>query len=212
MHLFTDVNLSSSVKSTKGKIDLTWANAKILLKEPAKFVVDLKEYGSNLVRNSLVPLSNFTKARKLIEDEGLTFDVLKPKSEAAATFIEFALNIIDFSDVIRMVGPMEKELEELTQKLNEANDSARRSKEKVDKLNSELKVLIDKFDLVNNEKEKAIAEAKVYEDKANLAERLINALKAEYDRWKDSITIQEAKLQVVFGDVLLSSAFISYVG
>lgn len=42
MHLFTDVPLQSTVKSTKGKIDLTWPNAKILLKDPSKFVVDLK--------------------------------------------------------------------------------------------------------------------------------------------------------------------------
>lgn len=42
MHLFTDVPLNSSVKSTKGKIDLNWNAAKMLIKEPAKFVVDLK--------------------------------------------------------------------------------------------------------------------------------------------------------------------------
>lgn len=54
-----------------------------------------------------------------------------------------------------------------------------------------------------------MAEAKIYEDKASLATRLINALKAEYDRWKDSIGVQERKLIVVCGDVLLSSAFIS---
>lgn len=105
--------------------------------------------------------------------------MLKPKSEAAATFIDFANNIIEFAEVIRMVGPMEAELAELTVKLSEANESARVSKEKVDRLNSELKVLIDKYDAVNAEKEAALAEAKVYEDKANLATRLINALKAE---------------------------------
>jgi len=138
--------------------------------------------------------------------------VLKPKSEAAATFVDFAVNIIEFNEVIKMVGPMEAELAELSVKLADANESARLSQEKVDKLNAMLKELIDKYEQVNAEKESALAEAKVFEDKANLATRLINALKAEYDRWKDSIQVQERKLIVVAGDVLLSSAFISYIG
>jgi dynein heavy chain 1 len=161
------------------------------------------------VRNGQVPPANFVKAKKLIEEEGLTFEMLKPKSEAAATFIDFALNIIEFAEVMAMVGPMEAELGELTVKLNEANETARVSQEKVDKLNAMLKELIDKYDLVNNEKQGAMAEAKKYEDKSNMATRLINALKAEYDRWKDSIAVQESKLVVVCGDVLLSAAFIS---
>lgn len=70
--------------------------------------------------------------------------MLKPKSEAAATFIDFAVNIIDFADVIKLVGPMEAELADLSVKLAEANETARQSQEKVDKLNAMLKELIDK--------------------------------------------------------------------
>jgi dynein heavy chain len=144
MHLFTDVPLNASVKGNKGKIDLNWNAAKVLIKEPAKFVVDMKTFGSELVRNSQVPQPNFNKAKKLIEDEGLTFDVLKPKSEAAATFIEFAANIIEFNEVIKLVGPMEAELADLSVKLAAANESARISQNQVDTLNAKLKELIDK--------------------------------------------------------------------
>lgn len=78
-----------------------------------------------------------------------------------------------------MVGPMEEELKELGIKLEKANEDARISQETVDRLNAELKKLIDEYEKVNATKEAALAEAKVFEDKANLAERLINALKAE---------------------------------
>jgi len=37
-------------------------------------------------------------------------------------------------------------------------------------------------------------------------------LKSEYTRWKESILIQQSKLDVICGDVLLSAAFISYIG
>jgi len=44
MHLFTNVQLASSVKSDgKGKIDLSWNQAKVLIKDPKAFTNDLKE-------------------------------------------------------------------------------------------------------------------------------------------------------------------------
>jgi len=131
------------------------------------------------------------------------------KSGAAATFIDFAINICEFAEVIRRVGPMEEELRELAIKLEKANEDARISQELVDRLNGDLKILIDQYEEVNARKEAALAEAKVFEDKAMLAERLINALKAEYDRWKDSIIVQQNRLNVASGDVMLSAAFIS---
>lgn len=152
------------------------------------------------------------KAKKLINDEELTVELLTKKSGAAAIFCDFALNIIEFAEVIKMVGPMEDELRELAIKLEKANEDARKSQEMVDTLNAKLKVLIDQYNEVNATKEAALAEAKVFEDKANLAERLINALKAEYDRWKESIIVQQNRLNVASGDVMLSAAFISYIG
>jgi chromosome segregation ATPase len=124
-------------------------------------------------------------------------------------FCDFAINIIEFSEVMNMVGPMEKELAELAVKLVEANDKAQKSEEKVFNLNAQLSKLKDQYDKVNKEKEDALKEAKIFQDKASLASRLVNALKSEYERWKESIIVQKEKLEVVSGDVLLSAAFIS---
>lgn len=142
MHLFTDVPLNCSVKSTKGKIELTWNGAKLLIKDPAKFTEDMKTFGKTLVRNTQVPTANFSRAKKLIIEEGLSYDLMKPKSEAAATFIDFAINIIEFSETMAKVGPMEEELRDLSKKLAEANETARVSQEKVDMLNAKLRTLI----------------------------------------------------------------------
>jgi len=55
MHLFTNVDLDSKVVSdAKGKIELTWPNAKKLINNPSKFVEDLKKYGKDEVRNNKV--------------------------------------------------------------------------------------------------------------------------------------------------------------
>lgn len=62
------------------------------------------------------------------------------------------------------------------------------------------------------DKNNAIAQAEKTAKKAHLADRLINGLSGENKRWNDEINkfeIQEGKL---VGDVLLASAFVSYVG
>jgi len=144
MHLFTNVDLDCKVVSdAKGKIELTWPNAKKLINNPSKFVEDLKKYGKEEVRNNRVKFENFVRGKKLIADEELTVELLTKKSGAAAIFCEFAINIIEFAEVIRMVGPMEEELKELGIKLEKANEEARISQETVDRLNAELKKLVD---------------------------------------------------------------------
>lgn len=48
--------------------------------------------------------------------------------------------------------------------------------------------------------------------KLDLAQRLTNALASENVRWAESIVTMEADKVLLVGDVLLASAFISYVG
>lgn len=63
-----------------------------------------------------------------------------------------------------------------------------------------------------NEKETAMREAQKCENKLSLANRLVNALGSEQERWAQSIIDQGEALKVIIGDVLLASSFVSYVG
>jgi len=63
-----------------------------------------------------------------------------------------------------------------------------------------------------DEKNTALAEAERCEKKLNLAQRLVGALGSELDRWSQSIVDLGDYLALVIGDVLLASAFVSYVG
>jgi dynein heavy chain len=79
-------------------------------------------------------------------------------------------------------------------------------------LNAKLQVLLDAFDKVMKERNDAVAAAEKCEKKMNLATRLVGALGAELDRWTQSILDLSEYLKVIIGDVLLASAFVSYVG
>lgn len=61
-------------------------------------------------------------------------------------------------------------------------------------------------------KDAAQAEADKCNKKLSLARRLVSALDSEEKRWSTSIEELSGKLNVLVGDVLISSAFISYAG
>lgn len=63
-----------------------------------------------------------------------------------------------------------------------------------------------------DKKKAAEDEAARCERRLSLANRLVSALGSEKGRWGDAIERLTGELTVVHGDVLLSSAFVSYVG
>ena len=82
----------------------------------------------------------------------------------------------------------------------------------VAELEAKLQVLVDEFDAAMAEKEQVEKEAERCATRLSLANRLVNALASEKDRWSDGIENFGHQLEVLVGDVLISSAFISYVG
>lgn len=79
-------------------------------------------------------------------------------------------------------------------------------------LNDALGKLEAEFNKATKEKEDAIATAARYERRLNLAQRLVTALSSENERWAVSIEQLKVDMSVLTGDVLISSAFISYAG
>jgi len=96
-------------------------------------------------------------------------------------------------------------LETATVKLNEVT-------EKVDVLTTKLNKLVAEFDKAMAEKDAALAEASRCATRLDLAQRLVKALGSENERWANSITEIGASLELLVGDILMASAFISYTG
>jgi dynein heavy chain len=63
-----------------------------------------------------------------------------------------------------------------------------------------------------DDKAKAENDAAKCAQKLDLAQRLVNALGSESVRWATSIVELDKAIGLIIGDVLLASAFVSYVG
>jgi len=117
-----------------------------------------------------------------------------------------------YYDVVVSVEPKKLAVAEAQATLAAANAK----KEEVDilvaRLNKELAELMAEFQAAMDDKNNAIAESERCERKLNLSQRLVGALGSEQEKWAQSIIDLGEYLNVVIGDVLLASAFVSYVG
>lgn len=82
----------------------------------------------------------------------------------------------------------------------------------VAELQKKLDVVQKQYDAAMKIKADAEAEAKFYADRLDLATRLLNALGSENERWGGIIQDIQGEIDVIVGNVLMASAFISYIG
>mmetsp|Transcript_14602 Transcript_14602/g.45793 ORF Transcript_14602/g.45793 Transcript_14602/m.45793 type:complete len:4603 (+) Transcript_14602:85-13893(+) len=152
------------------------------------------------------------EVRPLIALEHFNVETIKGKNSAAAGVTGFILNIVIYYDIVVTVEPKRKALAEANAQLEAANT-------KLAEVNALVKDLTEKLAVLTKElneamADKAQAEAAVAKgmQKLDLAQRLTSALASENERWKESVAQMEIDRNLLTGDVLLASAFISYAG
>jgi dynein heavy chain len=79
-------------------------------------------------------------------------------------------------------------------------------------LQEKLAIVQAEYDGAMKLKADAEAEAKFYSDRLDLATRLLTALGSENERWGGIIIDIQKDIDVIVGNVLMASAFISYIG
>jgi len=82
----------------------------------------------------------------------------------------------------------------------------------VAELTASLNKLVADYDKAMAEKDAALAEAARCATRLDLAQRLVKALGSENERWGNSIIEIGTSLNLLVGDILMASAFISYTG
>jgi dynein heavy chain len=173
---------------------------------------DERVYDATQVDESADLSVQMKEVRPLIALEHFNVETIKGKNSAAAGVTGFILNIVIYYDIVVTVEPKRKALAEANAQLEAANT-------KLAEVNALVKDLTEKLAVLTKElneamAEKASAEAAVAKgmQKLDLAQRLTSALASENERWKESVAQMEVDRNLLTGDVLLASAFISYAG
>ena len=122
------------------------------------------------------------------------------------------VNIIGYYRIHCEVEPKRQKLAKANRDLADANAKLEAIRRKLAALEAKVAALRAQFEAANSEKMKVEAEAAATNRKLNLAERLVNALASEKVRWKEGVATLKEELEKLVGDVLLSAAFLSYIG
>ncbi|XP_017734861.1 PREDICTED: dynein heavy chain 17, axonemal isoform X2 [Rhinopithecus bieti] len=206
------VNVTAAVMiltAPGGKIpkDKSWKAAKIMMGKVDTFLDSLKKFDKEHIPEACL------KAFKPYQGNP-TFDpeFIRSKSTAAAGLCSWCINIVRFYEVYCDVAPKRQALEEANAELAEAQEKLSRIKNKIAELNANLSNLTSAFEKATAEKIKCQQEADATNRVILLANRLVGGLASENVRWAESVENFRSQGVTLCGDVLLISAFVSYVG
>eukprot|EP01033_Poteriospumella_lacustris_P002495 gene2501-1816_t len=212
MILLANINPNVVVQKNGKVKDKSWeACKKQLLGSIPEYIENLKNLKTH-VDSGTAPKLNFSEVKQLTELEHFKPEIIKSKNSAAAGLCSFVLNIVMYYEVVVTVEPKRKALKEANEQLEAANSQLKQVMDMVAELESKLAKLTADLNAANTEKQDALDTVDRGQKKLDLAQRLTNALASENVRWAENIVTMEADKDLLTGDVLLASAFISYVG
>ena len=192
-----------------GKVpkDKSWKTAKAFMGNVDKFLVDLKTYDKDNIHENCR-----REVQVYVKDKTFDPDQVKTQSNAAAGLCSWVINILRYYEVFCDVAPKRAALNKANAELQAAKDKLANVEKKVSDLQAQLKILTDEFDAAAAAKLKCEQDAQQTAYTINLANRLVGGLSSEKIRWTDSVSSFRVQEKSLPGNVLLITAFISYVG
>ncbi|KAG5856708.1 hypothetical protein ANANG_G00010770 [Anguilla anguilla] len=139
-------------------------------------------------------------------------DFVRTKSFAAAGLCAWIINIVRYYEVYCDVAPKRQALSQANTDLETATAKLLTIRKKVHDLDVNLRGLTAQFEKAATEKVRCQEEVTRTNRTIQLANRLVKGLEAENERWTQAVQQFEAQQKTLCGDVLLTAAFISYVG
>ncbi|KAL7679175.1 putative AAA+ ATPase domain, dynein heavy chain region D6 P-loop domain-containing protein [Plasmopara halstedii] len=192
-------------KETK---NFSWDNAKKMMAKVDVFKQSLEQYDKENIPPDVV-----ARVEPLIrEDPDFNFDKMKSKSVAAANLCVWVVNIITFHQIFLRVKPLMDTLDKARQTKTEADLELAKVQKMVAEVEKHLHTLQASFREATSEKAKVEDEAQVCQERLSLAERLVNGLASEKERWCYEVDVLKAGKNALIGDSLLAASFVSYIG
>jgi len=189
------------------KKNFSWDNAKKMMAAIDRFKTSLEEYDAKNIPQEIVD-----RVSTIIEDPDFTYESYMKKSSAAANMANWVINIIAFNRIFKKIKPLMERLENARESKESAMKDLAVVEAQLAEVEAKLNALQERFMQATQDKAAVEAEAKMCTDRLNLAERLVNGLSSENERWASEIEQMNHQMKCMVGDTLLASAFVSYVG
>ncbi|XP_053321162.1 dynein axonemal heavy chain 3-like [Spea bombifrons] len=195
------------VDSSGKPIDDFWLASKKMIGD-MKFLDSLKEFD----KDNIPPKVIAQIRRDFISNPDFQPAVIKNVSSACEGLSSWVRAIEVYDKVAKIVAPKR-------QRLEAAEADLRIYTEKLNIKRAELKDVSDKLEVLQNQLSQKLIEKRILEEnialtklKLERAEKLINGLGGEKERWTNIVLQLEDTYQNIVGDLLLSAGIVAYLG
>uniref|UniRef100_A0A8D2ZL57 Uncharacterized protein n=1 Tax=Scophthalmus maximus TaxID=52904 RepID=A0A8D2ZL57_SCOMX len=193
----------------RGKVpkDRSWKAAKAMMAKVDAFLDALVNF-----KKENIPEACLKAIQPYLNDPEFEPELVASKSLAAAGLCSWVVNIVKFYEVYCEVEPKRQALSKANADLAAAQEKLATIKSKITRLDENLAKLTAQYNKATGEKLKCQQEAESTASTISLANRLVGGLASEKVRWAEAVENFKIQERTLCGDVLLITAFISYLG
>jgi len=206
-------NIWGNIQHKNGKVkERGWDAAKKQCLGNVNEYIAMLKLTKEKVDDGTMPALNMKEIRPYLLMEHFKPEVIITKNGSAAGLCSFVINIVIYYDIVITVEPKRESLRIANETLEAANTRLAIVTKQVAELQAKLAKLTAELEEADAQKKEALDTVEKGQTKLDLANRLTTALASENDRWAINIEVLQQDRTLLTGDVLLASAFISYVG
>uniref|UniRef100_A0A7S1KNU3 Dynein heavy chain, cytoplasmic n=1 Tax=Percolomonas cosmopolitus TaxID=63605 RepID=A0A7S1KNU3_9EUKA len=190
-------------KKASAKYD--WVTIRKLMRSDT-FIKEIIEFDSNDVTE---------KMRRRLQKEFLPdipYEAVKRASVACGPMVKWLESQISYSVILAKVDPLKKEVEELeikTASLRERQSELQMSIQEIETSIQEYEV---DYEELLKQTQQIKLEIQTVNTKVERSTKLLKSLGSETVRWQEQSTTFDVQMESLIGDVLLSGAFLTYIG
>ncbi|XP_015255846.1 PREDICTED: dynein heavy chain 11, axonemal [Cyprinodon variegatus] len=188
--------------------DRSWKAARAFMGKVDDFLHALMSYDKEHIPESCLTVVK----QQYLRNPHFRPDLVWTKSTAAAGLCAWTINIVRYYEIYCEVIPKRCALSQANAELEMATAKYLAVQKKLADFDNNLQSLTAQFDRATAEKISCQEEVTQTSQTIELANRLVKGLMAEKERWSQAIVQYEKQQKTLCGDVLLTSAFMSYLG
>ena len=200
-------------------VETTCGAVLTLLKRPANWDEAKKQLGDS---NFLAKLMTFDKDKlddtilkkvsKYTTKSDFTPEAVGKVSYAAKGLCLWVYAMEVYGHVAKEIAPKRAKLKNAQEQLSKKQAQLAKAQEALAEVLAKVQALRDKYEASTASKEALQKESDELEIKLERAEKLVNGLAGEKNRWESSIDEYDKQYEAIPGDVVVASAFLSYAG
>ena len=202
-----DVTKAVLILKDGEKKNHSWKKAQSMMKNVDAFKRELENYKAEDIDAGLLKL-----VRPVLEKEYFNKEMMGKISMAAANLCVWVVAIVQYNEIYKEVAPKMAAAEVAEGEHAEAMATLKKVEEQVAAKEAQLKMVTDELQAAIEDKNAVERDAQNCQDRLALAERLVGGLSSENTRWSKGVEDLQKKQHTLIGDVLLSAAFVSYIG